>query len=208
MLEHFFQDKFRAGSKRERTFGILVDGVIHLVDREGRDALTARNIASVTGLSVGTFYNHFDTASTALSMAFECILKDVLAEANALDIGSRDAARRYVLTTRFVIERLTTKTAWGKVIRDGTLKLDGINPGLAGSIAEDVTLGLREGVFTIQPTPWLFVQLAELNWTSVRLQAVFGRNDQITRDTCEYGLRILGVEAEAASAKVAEVFRG
>ena len=207
-MDHYFQEKFRGGGKKERTSGMLADGIIHLVSEGGRETLSARKIAATTGLSVGTVYNHFDTMDNALAFVAECIMEETAVEAAAISREVEDAAEKFTISTRFVIEKLLENPAWGKVIRDSFIKLDSIRADLGKDLMETLLLGIQQGVFRVKFSPILMIQIIEMTWTGVRFQVVFGENEAITRETCEICLRALGVPSDEVHKIVHRCFSG
>lgn len=197
-MQHYFQEKFKECGKRERTRGILADGIIHLVCEGGGEALSARRVAAVTGLSVGTVYNHFKNMDDALEFAAECIILETVHAADEATKDLTNAAEIFVTATRLVLDRVLDNSGWGIVIKTSVLKSKKIRVDAFQGLERDVMLGLKQGVFKADPSPLLFFQLAEMVWSGIRFQVAFGESEQAKREVCEATLRMLGVDYETA----------
>lgn len=205
-MQHFFQDKFRDLGKRDRTRGILADGIIRVIAQAGREGLSARRIAAETGLSVGTVYNHFKTMEEAHQFAAECILIETMQAAGKATEGLKDPAELYVVATRSVLDRLLENVSWARVVGESLPTSDMLEDEIAAGLARGVALGNAQGVFRAEPNPVLFRHLGETIFTAVRGKDVFGASERARRETCEIGLRILGMDVDAARCTVETVF--
>ena len=198
-MGHYFQDKSIELGKKARTRSALLDGAISVVAQKGLGEATIKEIAKVSGLSNGTFYNYFDSRDEVVSAATLAIATEI-ADAIAEEISHiKNGVQRVVISTDAFIRHACAHPEWGKVIVSVFDLIDETRADMDTHLKRDIETGRSQNQFHVKVDKLLLEQVAALVVLGISRQ-LKGRNAvEVRRKTCAAILRLLGqtpVEAE------------
>lgn len=68
--------KLPSQSRSRSLVSALIEACIHILEREGAEALTVNRLAEVSGVAVGSIYQYFPNKEAVVSLAFDHILHE------------------------------------------------------------------------------------------------------------------------------------
>ncbi len=206
MYRHF-QDQALDLAKRERTRAALMDSVINVVAQKGMEAATINEITRQSGLSQGTFYNHFDGRDELIMVTAIALFEEFEAHVSG-KIGEIDPGCQRLIVAFYVGISFLSGSGEDKILLTSALSL---HPQIRGvsynKLKEDIRAGIREGSFSVQSNELLYRQI-----TSIALLAAGAKEDakrfkKTKIETCEAILRLLGQTPKEAKSCVAAALK-
>lgn len=198
----YFQDKARKKGKRERTRAAIMDGMVEVVAELGLNRTTIKEITEQSGVSHGTFYNHFDNRDEAIRFTASTIATEI---DNAI-MQSVELSRRvdetFVFGTHAFLEIASERPKWGKLLVCTLEEMGGVHDESLKPLRGILKEGVESGMFRTTLTPLLIEQIGLIivHSLSKKLTRVSGRD--LVEETCGAILRLLGrtpSEAKQAS---------
>lgn len=199
MTRHYFQDKAVRLPKKDRTRSVLIDGAISAVAQHGIQGASIKEIATLAGVSNGTYYNYFKSRDDVLRLAAFAIAKEITDEiadeVQAIDAG----VGRIIVSTKLFIERATMAADWGALIVDVVHQLSDTRQGIADHLREDVALAINQGALEDMPDNFAVNQIACLIALAIEMPLRGMEQPDINRRTCISVMQILGLSAADAA---------
>jgi AcrR family transcriptional regulator len=198
-----FRNQLQGGGKRERTRAALLDATLRVVAEKGMEALKISDITATADLANGTFYNHFEDKDEILREAAYGIAFAISSQLDNEMEAITDAPTRVVTATRNFINIVLEKPDWAAVMLDSAAHMPNLQENVAQYLRADLQLGVAQGKFDIEVTPFLLLQFIALISVAVTVQLKNGITPQLTAETCENVLRLLGFSPSKARKTVA-----
>lgn len=188
-----FRDRAAGAGKRERTRAALIDAAIKVVAEKGLEALKITDVTTMADLANGTFYNHFEDKDAILREAAYGIAGEISRQLDADMERITDAPTRVVTATARFISIVIATPDWAAVMLASTDHLPQMRAQVAQFLRYDLELGIVQGKFDVEMSPFLVDQVMSLIAAALREQLINGVDPQVTRQICESILRLLGL---------------
>jgi AcrR family transcriptional regulator len=198
-----FQEQTSGGGKRERTRSALLDATVAVVAAKGMEATKILDITEAAGLANGTFYNYFRDKDEILRETAYGIALAVSRQLDEEMSGIDDGAKRVTTATARFIEIAIAEPDWAHVLLGSAEHLPDVRRDIYHYLRSDIERGVAQGKFDVEVTGFLLDQVAALIGAALRAQLHGGRDPDVTRQTCESVLRLLGM-SPAKARKLAE----
>jgi AcrR family transcriptional regulator len=204
-MDHYFVKKSIGMNKRERTRSALIDGAIQVIARKGFETASIKEIAEVSGLANGTFYNHFADRD-ALAREAAVVVAIEIAHEIAVEVeGVTIALDKMILSTDKMVSRAVSAPEWGKILVGAWHYLDDFHLDIAQFMRKDMKLAQRQGLISVPINSFLEYQQTALVIASIAHQLRHGCNKSVRISTCEASLRLIGIDPVEARALVLKV---
>lgn len=203
-MRHYFQDKAVRQPKKERTRSVLIDGAISAVAMHGIQGASIKEIATLAGVSNGTYYNYFKSRDEILRLAASSVAKEITDEIANQVASIPEGLGRVIVSTKLFIERATTASEWGALIVDVVHQLADTRPNMAEHLHEDVALAIEQGDLPTLPNSFAAQQMACLIALAIEtlIQNQSESDVEVIRQTCVSVLLILGLPPVKATKAV------
>jgi AcrR family transcriptional regulator len=202
-----FRDQAAGAGKRERTRAVLIDAAIKVVAEKGIEALKITDVTTMADLANGTFYNHFEDKDAILRAAAYGIAGEISRQLDADMERITDAPTRVVTATARFISIVIATPDWAAVMLASADHLPQVRAEVAQFLRYDLELGIIQGKFDVEMSPFLVDQVMSLIAAALRAQLIDGVDLQVTRQVCESILRLLGLSPAKARKFVASLLQ-
>lgn len=202
-----FREQVISGGKRERTRAALLDAAVKVVAEKGMEALKISDVTTAADLANGTFYNHFADKDEMLREAANGIALAIGRQLDAEMVGITDAPTRVVRATASFIDIVLRELDWAAVMLAGTSHVPQLNHDVAAYLRSDLKLGVDQGKFDVELTPFLIQQIIALISVTITMQRAEGLDRRLTHQACENILRLLGISPAKARKIVATTLK-
>jgi len=203
-VRHYFQDKAVRLPKKERTRSVLIDGAISAVALHGIQGASIKEIATLAGVSNGTYYNYFKSRDDVLRLAANAVAKEITDEIADQVEGIPNGLGRLIVSTKLFIDRSTMAADWGSLIVDVVHQLADTRINIAEHLQADVALAIAQGDIADMPNDFAIHQIACLIALAIEM-IIKGKDDpaiDIAGQTCVSVLQVLGMSAGDAAKAV------
>jgi AcrR family transcriptional regulator len=141
------QEKVPSG-KRQATRQVLLEAVRDLVFEKGHDSISIQEITTRARVSIGTYYNYFDTKPDAF-MAVAQNLQDVIAvELETIREPINDPAMKVAITLKYYFHQSLDNQNWRDFTRFTKLTELPLEQAINARI-EDIERGVKGGRFKV-----------------------------------------------------------
>lgn len=199
MRRHYFQDKAVRLPKKDRTRSVLIDGAISAVARHGIQGASIKEIATLAGVSNGTYYNYFKTRDDVLRLAAFSVAAEITHEIAEEVADIKSGIGRIAVSTKLFIDRATMAADWGALIVDVVHQLSDTRQNIAEHLHEDVALAIAQDDLTDIPDRFAVHQISCLIALAIELAIKDHDEPRIVERTCISVLQILGLPADRAA---------
>lgn len=206
-VRRHFQDKARKLGKRERTRAAIMDGVVATVADKGIAFTTVKEIGESSGISHGTFYNHFDSREHALQETTEAIAIEVITVVSGSLQPTGEPDVDVVMGIFAFMKLASARPPWGKLLVLMLETLDGMHEPSSEPLQVLLKIGVKSGVFKSPITPLLSQQIGAIITLAISKKIAGTEVKRLFEDTCETVLRILGCTPEGATTCVKKALR-
>jgi len=198
-----FQNQTAAKSKRERTRSVLLDSAISVFAKNGFEATRITDITTHAGLANGTFYNYYPDKQELLRDVATGLAVEIAANINDEMVEIDNAIERVVTATMRILETARREPEWIEVLLDSIPFVPEAQSALVQYLRQDLEMGIQQGHFIVEFDLLLVNQLLGLVRTAILLDRHI--TEPTIRRTCESQLRLLGVSAAKAAARVEKI---
>ncbi len=202
MRRHYFQDKAVRLPKKDRTRSVLIDGAISAVAQHGIQGASIKEIATLAGVSNGTYYNYFKTRDDVLRLAAFSIASEITDEIADEVAHIETGVGRIIVSTKLFIDRATMAADWGALIVDVVHQLSDTRQNIAEHLREDVGLAISQGDLADVPDRFAVQQISCLIALAIEMAIQDHDEPRIAERTCASVLQILGLSAQDAEKAV------
>jgi AcrR family transcriptional regulator len=198
-----FRNEASSQDKAQRTKALLMDAALSLFAKRGIEATSVSEITSHAKVANGTFYYHYkdknqfvDALEHAVAVMFVDRVDELMGEL-------ADGAERVATASQQIIHLAAADAAWGWMIVHAFMDLGDFSASISRGIRKDVTLGIEQGHFKMEPTDIAFGMLLSIVGAGLKVRLENPAAAGIEMMTSEYVLRMLGLAPERAHAVVA-----
>lgn len=195
----------KSPTKRELTLDRLRMSVQTMILQSDWNEIGVQDIAKLANVSIGTFYNYFESKDAALED-----LKSVLSEVLYRDLdmlvqNESDPVLQLTLLVKYFFGLAESGDVWSRYTFGGNHFSDRLKPGLKSKLLPILYAGRANGAFKIQDVEvclsFLDQGLFGLLWQTAHKDGTGAGNAVSTAELC---LRLVGVDASIA-AKAAQI---
>lgn len=175
----------------------LYGSAIRLFAEKGTAAVTVSELALAAGISRGTIYNHFDSVERLFESVAARLGKEMSERIVASFPPGIDAAQRLANGIRQFIRRAHEEPDWGRFVCRFSLGRSASQGLRKSAPTQDVMLGLRSGLYTLEPAQ-IPSALAMVTGSTIAAMTLVLEGHRTWRDagsdTAEFVLRALGLD--------------
>ena len=201
--QRLFRDQTAQKGKRERTRSALLDSAVSVFAEKGYEASSINDITVKAGMANGTFYNYYRDKNEILRDVATGLAIEITGRINDEMSDIDDAAIRVVTATAKMLETARDAPEWIEVLLDSIRIVPELQSGVVQYLRRDLEMGVEQGSFSIE------VDVLQVNQVLALVSTAILLDRQLTlptiQRTCESVLRLLGLPAGRATAKVARV---
>ena len=201
--QRLFRDQTAQKGKRERTRSALLDSAVSVFAEKGYEASSINDITVKAGMANGTFYNYYRDKNEILRDVATGLAIEITGRINDEMSDIDDAAIRVVTATAKMLETARDAPEWIEVLLDSIRIVPELQSGVVQYLRRDLEMGVEQGSFSIE------VDVLQVNQVLALVSTAILLDRQLTsptiQRTCESVLRLLGLPAGRAAAKVARV---
>jgi AcrR family transcriptional regulator len=188
------EQNMKSPMKRELTLDRLRMSAQTMILQSNWNEVGVQDIAKLANVSIGTFYNYFDSKDAALD-DLKKVLSDVLYhDLDALLKVEMDPVSQLTLLIKYFFELANSKAVWAQYILGGTEFSDRLEPGVDQLLSPILQAGKAKGLFSIEVDE-VVVDFVEKGMFGLLRQALENqdRGQEIAVSCAELVLRLVGV---------------
>ena len=206
-METYFKQQAIGANKRTRTRGALIDGAIDVFAEKGFDEASISEIAAVAGMANGTFYNHFKDKEALAAATASAIALEIAERLDERMVDLESGIERVVAASFAFIRLAAEHQPWGAVLLEQFQRRPAAGAAAMEYMRADIQLAVEQRGLDVEVDDFLLEQLSALMIAALRLQLGHGYQQAQLLRTCEYILRILGLNPKQARQGVEGVTR-
>lgn len=185
--------------KRERTRLQLVEAAIRVFSARGVAGATVQEIATVAGMTTGTFYNHFATRDE-LARAVAATLMRTLCERISESFAQvTEGAERMSIGQRRYLWLARESPAWALLLMDVSAAAPDLFEGIRSFVLADLRLGVRQKSFRVTSEEAAIDLIFGTGSLAIRRVALGLARPRHDVDVATMVLRGLGMPADEAA---------
>ena len=200
-----FRNKASSQDKAQRTKALLMDSALALFAEQGITATSVNEIAAHANVANGTFYYHYKDKDEFVDSLEHAVATMFVDRVDDLMEDLTDGAERVATATQQMIHLAAADQAWGWMIVHAFTDLGKFSASISRGIRKDVTLGIEQRYFRIEPTDVAFGMLLSVVGAGLKARLESPETTGIEALTSDYILRMLGLAPETARAVVERV---
>ncbi|PHS03586.1 MAG: hypothetical protein COA78_17635 [Blastopirellula sp.] len=205
-VRRHFQDKARKMPKKERTRGIILDGIVETISLCGLDRTTIKEIVETAGVSHGTFYNHFENRDEAIRVAASSVANEIVEMIiETINRPDKDDEAMAVTVYAFMAAAIA-HPSWSKTLSATVGMLDSGIDQSSRNLEMLIERGRANSVFRVAVTPLLSLQVRAIQALAISTVNTDSDIRNTLTDTCEAVLRLLGRTPDEASTAVKSIW--
>jgi len=197
-----FRSEASSQDKAQRTKALLMDAALSLFARRGIDGTSVNEITAHANVANGTFYYHYKDKTEFVDALEHAVATMFVDRVDKLMEDLSDGAERVATATQQIIHLAAADAAWGWMIVHAFMNLGKFSAGISRGIRKDVTLGIEQGYFRIDPTDTAFGLLLSVVGAGIKERLEHPAMAGIEILTSEYVLRMLALAPDHAHALV------
>jgi AcrR family transcriptional regulator len=198
-----FRNEASSQDKAQRTKALLMDSALALFAERGIAATSVNEITAHANVANGTFYYHYTDKNEFVDALEHAVATMFVNRVDEFMEELTDGAERVATATQQVIHLAAADAAWGWMIVHAFTDLGKFSASISRGIRKDVTLGIEQGYFHIDPTDVAFGMLLSVVGAGLKARLENPATLGIEALTSEYILRMLGLAPERARVLVA-----
>jgi AcrR family transcriptional regulator len=185
--------------KRERTRLQLVEAAIRVFSARGVAAATVQEIATVAGMTTGTFYNHFGSRDD-LTRAVAATLMHTLCERIGESFAHvAEGAERMAIGQRRYLWLARESPAWALLMMDVAAAAPELLEGIRSYVLADLRLGVRQKSFRVVSEDAALDMIQGTSSMAIRRVALGRARERHDVAVATMVLRGLGMSADDAA---------
>lgn len=142
--------RVRVGAaRRNKTRLLLLESALGVLHDKGPDAAVIEDFIAAAGVSRGTFYNHFDTASELLLALATEMSNEVLATVDPIVLSCSTPVERFSTGTRLYMQMATRYPLWGSFLNRVGTRIATRGQLIEKYLSRDLTEALAAGLIKV-----------------------------------------------------------
>ena len=175
-----------------------MDAAVTVFAKRGIEAASISEVTATAGVSHGIFYYHFKSKAELLDAVGHAVAAALVNEVDDVISDIDNGVERVALATQEFIRRAAGEPEWGWLIVEALGDLGAFHDQISRGIHKDVTIGIAQGGFNVQPSEMLFAALLSVVSVGLRERLQRPKGPDVERLTAEFVLRMLGIPPSEA----------
>lgn len=181
-------------SKRELTMDKLRLSVQSMILQSTWSEVGVQDIAQMANVSIGTFYNYFESKDAALEDLKKVLSQVLYQDLNAVIKTESDPIDQLTLLIKYFFKLIEDKHVWAKYLLGGASFSERLEPSVSHIIYPILQAGCEKESFLVQINS-VVIELIEKGLFGLLCQALMQKNtpDDVDSQCAELILKMVGV---------------